>query len=197
MKTGIFPRRAIVRTIWYNISGEKCQIGEAIPITLQEANMYSVGDKIVYPMHGAGVIEAIEEKQILGESRKYYILRVPLGDMRIMIPCDSSQNVGVREIITKEQLPKIFKALKRDSTEMQGNWNRRYRDNLDKLKTGDLNFICEVVRNLMRVEKTKKLSTGEKKMLSNAKQILMSELILVSEKDAEEIEAQIEKLVLG
>jgi len=159
--------------------------------------MYSVGDKIVYPMHGAGVIEAIEEKQILGESRKYYILRVPLGDMRIMIPCDSSQNVGVREIITKEQLPKIFKALKRDSTEMQGNWNRRYRDNLDKLKTGDLNFICEVVRNLMRVEKTKKLSTGEKKMLSNAKQILMSELILVSEKDAEEIEAQIEKLVLG
>ena len=159
--------------------------------------MYTVGDKIVYPMHGAGVIEAIEEKSILGECRKYYILRVPLGDMRIMIPCESCDSVGIREIINRKQLPKVEKALKQDSTEMQGNWNRRYRDNLDKLKTGDLDFICEVVRNLMRVEKTKKLSTGEKKMLSNAKQILVSELILVSDKNSEEIEARIETLVFG
>jgi len=159
--------------------------------------MYSVGEKIVYPMHGAGIIEAIEEKQILGESRRYYILRIPMGDMRIMVPCDSCQSIGIREIINKSQLPRVQKALKKDSTEMQGNWNRRYRDNLDKLKTGDLDFICEVVRNLMRVEKVKKLSTGEKKMLSNAKQILMSELILVSDTDIETIEAEIDKLVFG
>jgi CarD family transcriptional regulator len=160
-------------------------------------SMYTVGDKIVYPMHGAGVIEAIEERLVAGETRKYYIVRVPLGDMKIMIPCDSCTSVGVREIIGKKQLRVVEMSLKQDSTEMQGNWNRRYRDNMDKLKTGELGDVCEVVRNLMRVERSKKLSTGEKKMLSNAKQILMSELILVSDRNAEEIEEHIELLVFG
>jgi CarD family transcriptional regulator len=159
--------------------------------------MYTVGDKIVYPMHGAGVIEAIEERLVAGETRKYYIVRVPLGDMKIMIPCDSCTSVGVREIISKKQLPTVEMSLKQDSTEMQGNWNRRYRDNMDKLKTGELDDVCEVVRNLMRVERSKKLSTGEKKMLSNAKQILMSEIILVSDFDAQQIEDHIELLVFG
>jgi CarD family transcriptional regulator len=147
-------------------------------------------------MHGAGVIEAIEEKMILGESRRYYILHIPFGDMKVMIPCDSTDSVGVRSIIAESQLPSVEKALADDSTEMSENWNRRYRDNMEKLKTGDLQDVCEVVRNLMRIDKVKKLSTGEKKMLSNAKQILLSELILVCNKNSEEVTELIENLVL-
>jgi CarD family transcriptional regulator len=148
-------------------------------------------------MHGAGVVESIEDRQILGESRRYYILRLPIGEMTIMIPCDSTDNVGVREIIGKKELKFVDKALKGETLEIPGNWNRRYRDNMEKLKSGQLPNVCEVVRNLMRAEKKKKLSMGEKKMLSNAKQILMSELILVSERDEGEIEEYISMLVFG
>ena len=159
--------------------------------------MFSIGDKIVYPMHGAGVVEGIEEKQILGESRSYYILKVPFGDMKIMIPCDSTESVGVREVICVAEIPVVEEALSSESTEMPGNWNRRYRDNMEKLKTGDLEQVCEVVRNLMRVDQIKKLSTGEKKMLSNARQILLSELILVCNRNADEINVFIDGLVFG
>jgi CarD family transcriptional regulator len=159
--------------------------------------MYTVGDKIVYPMHGAGVIEAIEEKHVLGECRRYYIVKLPFGDMKIMIPCDCTENVGVREVIRESNLTTVEEALREDSTEMSGNWNRRYRDNMEKLKTGELENVCEVVRNLMRVDRIKKLSTGEKKMLSNAKQILVSELHMASEQDVEEISRRIDELVLG
>jgi CarD family transcriptional regulator len=148
-------------------------------------------------MHGAGVIEAIEEKMILGKSRRYYILHIPFGDMKVMIPCDSTESVGVRGIISESQLPNVEKALAEDSTKMSDNWSRRYRDNMEKLKTGDLADVCEVVRNLMRIETVKKLSTGEKKMLSNAKQILLSELILVCKKSSDEILTFIEDLVLS
>ncbi|MDR2163000.1 MAG: CarD family transcriptional regulator [Clostridiales Family XIII bacterium] len=159
--------------------------------------MYSIGDKIVYPMHGAGVVESIEDRQILGESRRYYILRLPIGEVTIMIPCDSTDTVGVREVIGRKELKSVDKALKGNSDEISGNWNRRYRDNMEKLKSGQLPSVCEVVRNLMRAEKKKKLSMGEKKMLTSAKQILMSELILVSERDAVEIEEHISMLVFG
>jgi CarD family transcriptional regulator len=159
--------------------------------------MYAIGDKIVYPMHGAGIVESIEIRQILGDSRRYYILKVPIGDMKIMIPCDSTDSVGVREIIGRKELESVETTLKGDTDEIQGNWNRRYRDNMDKLKSGKLSCVCEVVRNLMRAESKKKLSMGEKKMLTNAKQILMSELILVSEMNAGEIEEHIRVLVFG
>lgn len=145
--------------------------------------MFDIGDKIVYPMHGAGIIEEIEEKKILGEVRKYYILKVPCGDMKIMIPIDSSYEIGIRAIVSIEEMTSILELLKSDSTEMSNNWNRRYRENMDKLKTGDIKNVAEVVRNLMRTDKEKKLSTGEKKMLSNAKQILISEMILVQDVD--------------
>ncbi|MDR1778656.1 MAG: CarD family transcriptional regulator [Clostridiales Family XIII bacterium] len=157
--------------------------------------MFSIGDKIAYPMHGAGVIEGIEEKVILGETRRYYVMRVPYGEMKIMIPCDSTDNVGIREVIDETDLLDIEDALKRASTEMSDNWNRRYRDNMEKLKTGELTQVCEVVRNLMRVDRVKKLSTGEKKLLSNAKQILLSELILVSGNDADTVLRKIDEWV--
>lgn len=142
--------------------------------------MYAIGDKILYPMHGAGVIEAIEEKEILGEIRKYYVLKVSWGDMKLMIPVDTCEGIGVRAIIKAEEIENIKVVLRAASTEMSGNWNRRYRDNMEKLKSGDVLQVAEVVRNLIRIERVKKLSAGEKKMLSNARQILQSEIVLAS-----------------
>lgn len=157
--------------------------------------MFIVGDKIVYPMHGAGIIEEIEEKKILGETRRYYILRVPCGDMKIMIPIESSDGVGVRNVMTELELGDVIDSLQAATTEMSNNWNRRYRENMEKLKTGDAFEVAEVVRNLMRLDKEKKLSTGEKKMLSNAKQILQSEMILVKNIDIITAAAIIERTV--
>jgi len=157
--------------------------------------MFIIGDKIVYPMHGAGVIEQIEEKQILGQIRKYYILRVPCGDMKIMIPIDCSDDIGVRAVISMAEVSEVIDVLRADSSEMSNNWNRRYRENMEKLKTGDIYNVAEVVRNLMRTDKEKKLSTGEKKMLSNAKQILISEIILVKDIDHEAAEGIINSAV--
>lgn len=157
--------------------------------------MFSIGDKIVYPMHGAGIIEEIEEKVILGENRKYYILKVPCGDMKIMIPVDSAQEIGVRPIVSADELSAMIELLESGLTEMSNNWNRRYRENQEKLKTGDILQVAEVVKNLMRTDREKKLSTGEKKMLSNAKQILISEMILVYNLDQEEANAIINKSI--
>lgn len=149
--------------------------------------MYTIGEKIVYPMHGAGIIEEIEEKMILGETRRYYILKLPCGDMKVMIPVESSGDIGIRKIVSEEGLQGVISTLESDTSEMSSNWNRRYRENMDKLKTGDVLAVAEVVRNLARMDKEKKLSTGEKKMLTNAKQILLSEIILV--RDIEQNEA--------
>jgi len=148
--------------------------------------MFAIGDKIVYPMHGAGIIEKIEEKKILGEIRKYYILNVPCGDMKIMIPVDSTKEIGIRSIVSDEELANVMGILNAKTSEMSANWNRRYRENMEKLKTGDVLEVAEVVRNLMRTDREKKLSTGEKKMLTNAKQILSSEIILIKGIDLKE-----------
>jgi CarD family transcriptional regulator len=159
--------------------------------------MFDIGDKIVYPMHGAGVIEAVEEKTILGELRQYYILRIAFGDMKIMIPCETSDIIGVREVISADRMDEVMRVLSNASTEMSDNWNRRYRENMAKLKTGETRNVAEVVRNLMRVDRVKKLSTGEKKMLANAKQILISELLLVINEEAAVLESTIERAVCG
>ena len=157
--------------------------------------MFAVGDKIVYPMHGAGIIEQIEEKKILGETREYYVLRVPCGDMKIMIPVDNSKDIGVRAIVSDEELALVIQTLQGRSTEMSTNWNRRYRENMEKLKTGDVIEVAEVVRNLTRTDRERKLSTGEKKMLSNAKQILLSEIILIKDIDMVEAADIVDKAV--
>ncbi|HKM28744.1 MAG TPA: CarD family transcriptional regulator [Anaerovoracaceae bacterium] len=157
--------------------------------------MFAVGDKILYPMHGAGVIQAVEERVILGETRRYYIMRLPYVDMNVMIPVDFGSEIAVRPIISKEEVEKVFLVLREDSTDMSNNWNRRNRDNMDKLKTGDIMEVAEVVRNLIRTDRIKKLSTGEKKMLTNAKQILESELVLAVGFDITTIDSLIEEAV--
>lgn len=148
--------------------------------------MYDIGEKIVYPMHGAGIIETIESKTILGELRDYYVLKVPYGDIKIMIPVDKSDEIGVRPVSGGKKVDEVMEILKAPSTEMSNNWNRRHRENMEKLKTGDIIEVAEVVRNLIRVDREKHLSTGEKKVLTNAKQILLSELMLAKNMEQEE-----------
>lgn len=149
--------------------------------------MFNIGDKIVYPMHGAGTIDSIEEKDVLGEKQSYYILKMP-GEVKVMVPIAKAEQVGVRSIIDKGSADKVFEVLEQDETEMNKNWNKRYRDNMDKLKSGDIYEIADVVRNLSFKQKEKGLSTGEKKMLTNAKQILVSELVLAEHSNKDEME---------
>lgn len=155
--------------------------------------MFHIGDKIVYPMHGAGVIEDVEIKEILGEKREYFIIRMPIGDMKVMVPVSNVDDVGVRYIIGKEDIEDVMDILRGRRSTMPQNWNRRYRMNMDRIKTGDIEEIAAVVRNLTILDDEKGLSTGERKMLGNARQMLLSELVLASEKTMPEIE----KLVLA
>jgi len=159
--------------------------------------MFKIGDKIVYPMHGAGVIEDLEIKEVLGERREYYILRMPIGDMKVMVPVENIEEVGVRDIITKEEIKDVFEILEDRKSKMPDNWNRRYRSNLDLIKTGDINQIAEVVRNLSLLDKEKGLSTGERKMLNDAKKILYSELVLASNLSVAEIEKLVEEAIFN
>ena len=156
--------------------------------------MFNVGDKIVYPMHGAGTIDAIEEKNILGENQAYYIIKMP-GEVKVMVPTAKAEQIGVRNIIGKEEAEKVISILGEDETEMSQNWNKRYRDNMEKMKSGDVYEIADVVRNLAFKQKEKGLSTGEKKMLSNAKQILVSELVLAEHASQEEVEELIDNKI--
>ena len=156
--------------------------------------MFNVGDKIVYPMHGAGTIDAIEEKNILGEKQNYYIIKMP-GEVKVMVPTDKAEEVGVRNIIGKEEAAKVMSVLGENETEMSQNWNKRYRDNMDKMKSGDIYEVADVVRNLSFKQKEKGLSTGEKKMLNNAKQILVSELVLAEHTSQEEVEKLVDNKI--
>ncbi len=153
--------------------------------------MFNVGDKVVYPMHGAGVIKAIEEKEILGESHRYYIMFLPIGDMKVMIPVDGI-DVGLRPVIDTDDIESVLDVLKAGTTRMSTNWNRRYRANTEKLKTGDIYEVAEVVRNLTLRHEEKGLSTGERKMLDNSRQILISELVLILDSSPDDVETLVD-----
>lgn len=157
--------------------------------------MFNIGDKVVYPMHGAGVIEGIEEKEILGEIKKYFILRLPLKNMKVMLPVDNIENIGLRNIVTKDIVEEILLIMEECKSEMPQNWNRRYRANLEKIKSGDIVDVAVVVRDLMRLDKEKGLSTGERKMLNNSKQILVSELVLASDYIESDVEEKIKEAI--
>lgn len=150
--------------------------------------MYKIGDKIVYPMHGAGVIEAIEEREVLGETQQYYIMALPIGDMRVMIPMSAMDNLGLRQIIDEAGADRVIQILSGEESKMSQNWNRRYRANMEKIKSGDIFLVAEVVRNLTLRDRDKGLSTGERKMLETARQILVSELVLARGLTEEEVD---------
>ncbi len=149
--------------------------------------MFNIGDKVVYPMHGAGIIEGVEEKEILGETREYYILKLPLKNMKVLLPVDNVEALGLRSIIDEQDVKSVFAVLEEDISAMPQNWNRRYRSNMEKVKSGDIYEVADVVRNLMLMDKEKGLSTGERKMLASSKQILVSELCLAKKTDDQEI----------
>lgn len=140
--------------------------------------MYSVGDKIVYPMHGAGVIEAIEVKKVLKEKQTYYIMKMPVGGMILMIPTNNTEEIGIRGIVDKKTAADVVENFGTAVGEFNENWNKRYRENMIKIRSGDIYEVLEVVKMLMLRDKTKGLSTGERKMLNNSKHILLSELVL-------------------
>ena len=153
--------------------------------------MYNIGDKIVYPMHGAGVIESIEEKEILGQRQSYYIMKMPIGDMKVMIPTHNISGIGIRDVITSQDVERVFELLSDQRLNVSTNWNKRYRENMVKIKSGNIFEVADVVRSLMIREKEKGLSTGERKMLNSAKQILVSELVLAKNMKQLEIEGLI------
>lgn len=150
--------------------------------------MFNVGDRVVYPMHGAGIIEAIEEREVLGEKQQYYIMRIANGDMKVMVPIKSDRDIGLRQVIGLEAAGDVLAILQGETSKMSANWNKRYRANLEKIRSGDVFEVAEVVRNLTLRDHEKGLSTGERKMLENARQILLSELALADQKAAEEAE---------
>ena len=152
--------------------------------------MFNVGDKVVYQMHGAGTIDSIDKKNILDEEVEYINISMP-GGVKVMVPSNQASKQGLRNIISQNDVEKVFCVLETDETAMSDNWNKRYRDNMDKMKSGDIYEVADVVRNLSFKQKEKGLSTGEKKMLNNAKQILVSELVLVENTT----NAEMEKLV--
>lgn len=157
--------------------------------------MFDIGDRVVYPMHGAGVIEAIEEKEVLGERQKYYVMKLPIGDMRVMIPMRSVGDIGLRRVIDREDVNKVMEILQGETTSMSTNWNSRYRANMEKIKSGDIYEVAEVVRNLSLRDQEKGLSTGERKMLENARQILISEIVLAINAEEDEVQSMVNKVL--
>ena len=153
---------------------------------------YQIGDKITHPLHGAGVVDSIETQKIDGVEREYYVLRLPTSEMKVKIPMATSDVIGVRPIIDAEEAERIMDSISGIEVNMTQNWNKRYRENMIKIKSGDLMEVAEVVKGLFLRDRDRGLSTGERKMLHSAKQILISEIVLSMNGNYEEIEARLE-----
>lgn len=159
--------------------------------------MFNIGDKVVYPMHGAGTIESIEEKEMLGSSEDYYIIKMPIGGMKLMVPTNRVEAIGVREISEKSEAEKVFAVLEKPKEPYMhdANWSKRYNLNVDKIKSGDILEVAEVVRELSHRHMERGLSIGEKKMLATAKDILLSEMVLAEEMDHDILSSKIEEII--
>ena len=153
------------------------------------------GDTVVHPEHGAAVIEEVRVKEFLGEKRKYLVLRVVYGDLTVLVPIDSTDQVGLRPCVSKNEVKKILKVLTEDETSVAANWSRRFKNNLEKLHSGDPYEVAEVLRNLAIRDREKGLSAGEKRMITKARQILISELSFATEKSEDEAEALIDGIL--
>src|SRR4051794_5906115 len=156
---------------------------------------FSVGDNVVYPHHGAGQVIKKEKKEILGESREYLTIKILHNDMTVMVPCENAGKAGLRRVIDEDTVKKVLGVLSDEVSEMPKNWNRRFKHNRDKIKTGDIYELAEVVRNLAVREQDKGLSTGEKQMYTRAKKILASEMMYALEKTEDEAEAYLDDLL--
>ena len=156
---------------------------------------FKVGDTVVYPHHGAALIEAVEKRTVNGEERLYLVLKVAQGDLTVRVPADNVDMVGVRDVVGQEGLDRVFDVLRMPYTEEPTNWSRRYKANLEKLASGDVIKVAEVVRDLWRREQDRGLSAGEKRMLAKARQILVSELALAEKTNEDKAEAILDEVL--
>jgi len=154
-----------------------------------------IGDKVVYPMHGAGEIAGIEDCEVLGEGRSYYVLRMPLGNMKVMIPADNVDSIGLRDIISGEDVEKVKDVLMDVPERVMGSWNKRFHANLERMKSGDICDVAAVARNLILQDRLRKISSGERRLLDLAKQILVSELVYACSKTPQEVEKWMDGLL--
>jgi len=156
--------------------------------------MYQAGEKIVHPLYGAGVIEALEEKEVEGILQTYYVLQIPVGNLKIMISAAKAEVQGIRNIHGKDEIEGIVSSILDAPIDMPDNWNQRYKDNMEKIKSGQLSEVSLVYRNLLLRERERGLSTAEKKLMTTAKQIILSELILSKDLDRTEAETLLETI---
>jgi CarD family transcriptional regulator len=159
--------------------------------------LYKVGDKVVYPHHGAGTVVKKEKRDVLGEKREYLTIKILHNDMTVNVPSENAEKVGLRKVIGEDGVKVVVKALTGGGTQMPKNWNRRFKHNRDKMKTGDILELAEVVRNLSLRDSEKGLSTGEKQMFVKAKKILASELMYAKDMDEEEAAEWLDGVLLG
>jgi CarD family transcriptional regulator len=157
--------------------------------------VFRKGDTVVHPEHGAAVIEELRDREFLGEKRKYLVLRVAYGDLTLMIPVDSTEEVGLRQVVSKNEVKKVLKVLTEDESSMAANWSRRFKNNMEKLHSGDPYQVAEVLRNLAIRDREKGLSAGEKRMIQKARQILISELSYATGKTEEDAEIMIDDVL--
>jgi CarD family transcriptional regulator len=159
--------------------------------------LYKVGDKVVYPHHGAGTVVKKEKREVLGEKREYLTIKILHNDMTVNVPSENAEQVGLRKVIGEDMVKVVVKALTGGGTQMPKNWNRRFKHNRDKMKTGDILELAEVVRNLSLRDSEKGLSTGEKQMFVKAKKILASELMYAKDMDEEEAAEWLDGVLVG
>jgi CarD family transcriptional regulator len=157
--------------------------------------VFRKGDKVIYPHHGAAVIEELTEREFQGEKRKYLVLRLAHGDLTLMVPVDSTEEVGIREVVSKREVRKVLDVLRERESRQPSNWSRRYKTNIEKIRSGDVYQVAEVVRNLAIREGEKGLSAGEKRMLTKARQILISELVFAVGATEDKAEDMVDKVL--
>jgi CarD family transcriptional regulator len=150
--------------------------------------MYSLGDKVVYPVHGVGVINSIEDKTVLGEKRSYYVIKLAISDMTVMIPTNKSEDLGLRLVVSDRVATKALKIIGSETTEMEEDWKSRYQQNFEKIKSGSILNVAEVVRNLFHRNKVKELSIMEKKLYENAYRLLVDEISYVKDLEREKVQ---------
>jgi CarD family transcriptional regulator len=175
---------------------EEATLTEELEVTREvEFIEFELGDHVVYPHHGAGKVLKKEEMEILGERREYLTIKILHNDMTVRVPTENAALAGLRRVIDEETVKKVLDVLRDEVSEMPKNWNRRFKHNRDKIKTGDIYELAEVVRNLSLRESEKGLSTGEKQMFTRTKKILASELMYALDKDEEEAESYLDELL--
>jgi len=158
--------------------------------------MFSIGDLVVHPMHCAGIIDEIVQEKIAGTTQDYYVFKMPVGGLLLKVPVSNSHVIGIRSVISEAEAEALLAAIPAIEVESNTNWNKRYRENMARMKSGDLYEVSRVVKALMHREKQRGLSNGERKMLHNARQILISEIVMAENGDYKELEKRVDHAML-